>query len=311
MKVAYLVPTYSRGGGFVVVIRADGSGQHRSTLPGLPSFSPDGRKLAYAPETGDHARLHIADRRGRGRRLLTQAKTCFGPVWSPDSTRLLYTNDCDLDSQRIGVVSADGSGERLLTGAWCGFPAWSPDGRSILFTRIRPSRRLFLMDAQSGKQKPVAGRYPAPEPSSSPTWSPDGRRIFFLAYGADKQVYAINRDGSGGRNLTASLPRVRDFELSPDGRKLALTAPGTPDRGWEIYTVDTDGSGLRQLTHNRGAHDVGPSWSPDGGKIAFSSNRGGNWKLYVMNADGSSQIKLGNRSLEADDFVWLPADSPL
>ena len=292
-KVAFLDLNLSavKGGVRVVVVRSDGSGRHRSTLPGLPYASPDGRKLAYAPATGDLARLHVADRSGGGRQPLTRAKNyfpCFDPVWSPDSKRLLYTTHCDIDFQAIGVVDADVSGEHVLTGRWSENPAWSPDGRTILFTSVdRPGAgpfRLYVMDEHGRKRKRIPGRYPTPEPtpnaSSGPTWSRNGQRIFFLTYHTH-ELWVINRDGSGARNLTPRLAKVRDFELAPDGRKLAVSAPGMPDRGWEIYTVDTDGNGLRQLTDNR-AHDVEPKWSPDSRKITFTSSRDGNSEIYVM-----------------------------
>ncbi|MBK8129112.1 MAG: PD40 domain-containing protein [bacterium] len=59
----------------------------------------------------------------------------------------------------------------------------------------------------------------------------------------------------------------------------------------EIFTMNVDGSGLRQLTANT-AHDFNPTWSPDGSKIAFQSYRNGQYEIYVMNADGSQQTRL-------------------
>ena len=309
-KLAY------EGSDWIGVVRVDGSGRHRTTLPGLPDPSPDGRKLTYTSRTGSHMRLYIADRGGRGRRFLTQSEDdCLGAVWSPDSKRLLFTSGCDLAIWRIGVVDADGSGGRVLTGRWSANAAWSPDGRTIAFTRLG-CRCIVLMDEDGRNQRPIRGHYPRPDPAGAYlTWSRDGRRVFFLpyqtSYVAPRGLWVMNRDGSGAQILTPALPKVRDFELSPDGRKIVLSAPGRPDRGWEIYSVNTDGSGLRQLTHNRGVHDVGPRWSPDARKLAFSRGQNGGWKLYVMNADGSSQIKLGNSSIEEEEFGWLPAGSPL
>jgi Tol biopolymer transport system component len=303
----------------VFVVHADGSGRHRTTLPGLPYPSPNGRRLAFAVAGAWPSRLYVADRDGRGRQPILREKyyaSCLDPVWSPDSRKLLYTTDCDVDFETIGVVNADGSGRKMLTRKWSQNPAWSPNGRTIVFTSVArnaPPFRLYLMDEGGRGRRRVPGRYPDPEPtpnaSSGPTWSRDGRRIFFLTYQED-ELRVINRAGSVSRNLTPTLAKVRDFDLSPDGRKLVLTAPGTPDRGWEIYTVNVDGSGLRQLTENR-AHDVEPTWSPDGQKIAFESTRDGNSEIYVMNADGSEQINVSRDPRDEQQPVWLPSGSRL
>jgi TolB protein len=63
------------------------------------------------------------------------------------------------------------------------------------------------------------------------------------------------------------------------------------DGNWEVYTINVDGTALQRLTDN-GAHDGLPTWSPDGASIAFVSNRGGAWAIWVMNANGSNQRKL-------------------
>ena len=75
----------------------------------------------------------------------------------------------------------------------------------------------------------------------------------------------------------------------------------------DIYTIKVDGSEERRLTNSPGL-DVFSAWSPDGRRIAFTSDRNsGNWELYVMNADGAEQIRLTNTP-EQDEGV--PAWSP-
>jgi Tol biopolymer transport system component len=59
--------------------------------------------------------------------------------------------------------------------------------------------------------------------------------------------------------------------------------------------MNADGSGQRSLTRHP-AFDANPAWSPDGRKIAFVSNRDGGYGIYVMNADGSGQQRLAQRS---------------
>lgn len=60
-----------------------------------------------------------------------------------------------------------------------------------------------------------------------------------------------------------------------------------------IYTVTPEGSAPIKITDHSGA-DWGPAWSPDGTKIAFVSDRDGNWEIYVMGADGSNPVNLSH-----------------
>jgi hypothetical protein len=74
----------------------------------------------------------------------------------------------------------------------------------------------------------------------------------------------------------------------------------------EIYVMNPDGSGQTRLTDNP-ADDGAPAWSPDGTKIAFTSNRdAGNFEIYMMNADGSSQTNLTNDPGFDDEPAWSP-----
>lgn len=65
-------------------------------------------------------------------------------------------------------------------------------------------------------------------------------------------------------------------------------------------------AGNRTNLTNHPAGDISPVWSPDGTKIAFSSNRDGNWEIYVMNADGTGQRRLTDNQAVDSEPAWSP-----
>ena len=102
--------------------------------------------------------------------------------------------------------------------------------------------------------------------------------------GRSGDVFVMNADGSGQRNLSRHPADDSGPAWAPDGRKIAFLS--RRDGRLEIYVVNADGTGLRRLTNSpRG--EYGPTWSPDGRKIAFLRLLRQNGGLFVMNADGS------------------------
>jgi Tol biopolymer transport system component len=117
-----------------------------------------------------------------------------------------------------------------------------------------------------------------------------------------------------GGNST-SQPSAPDAQPQPQPdvprqRSLVFSALLDEALGFDIYRINTDGSGLAPLANNP-ARDMYPAWSPDGSKIAFCSDRQGKNQLYVMNADGSDQQRLREEIDDCGTPSWaVPAWSP-
>ncbi len=139
--------------------------------------------------------------------------------------------------------------------------------------------------------------------------SPDGKRIVFTSLkDSDLDIYTMNVDGSDVRRLTNTPGYDGGAWWSPDGKTIVYRANHPTDSAElkqyrdllaqrlvkpskvELFIMNADGSNQHQITHLGGAN-FGPSWTPDGKRIIFSSNykepRSGNFDLYLVNPDGS------------------------
>src|SRR3954452_12423279 len=92
---------------------------------------------------------------------------------------------------------------------------------------------------------------------------------------------------------------ARTPDISPDGKLIAFSYLG------DIYTVETIGGTARAITSHP-AHDVGPIFSPDGTKIAFSSNRHGSYDVFVTSVRGGKPTRLTFDSATDMACGWTP-----
>ena len=103
-------------------------------------------------------------------------------------------------------------------------------------------------------------------------------------------------------SLTASADNsplwLRNSAISPDGRTIAFTFMG------DIYTVPASGGKANQITTST-SYDTRPVWSPDGSKIAFSSDRKGSLDIYVVDADGGTPKRLTSHSGTESPLAFL------
>jgi TolB protein len=158
-------------------------------------------------------------------------------------------------------------------------PAWSPDGKRIAFMSTRAGKGdIYLISADGSDEKLITLPYGA----QTPSWSPDGKQLAVARGGPQSPVdlpglWLMNPDGTNLRQITHDLSGSPPFwsdvtpAWSPDGTTIVFSRQTTRNYR-DLFVVKVDGSGLTQLTVDRGA--THPTWSPDGDQIAFSAVTG-------------------------------------
>ena len=215
------------------------------------------------------------------------------PTWSPDGQRLAYQAN---ESGFILVGNHDiwvaqlGSGEPVnLTKdspANDCRPSWSPHGREIAFYSDRDGEwGVYLVPALGGSPRKVL-ELPGFNPNSwsAPQWSADGTILFVAAGEANRNVIIALTLGTLATTRSAlpahASPRRWDLGIRPDGRRFAyLEAGGGGPELTRLWTIGASGGDAVPLTD--GLTNVwSPTWSSDGRKVFYVSNRGGSMDLW-------------------------------
>lgn len=151
-----------------------------------PSWSPDGKSVAYFSDESGEYELHVrpADGTGQPRRVTTLGPGFrYRPFWSPDSKRVVFVdqamriNLCEIDTGKVTVID---KGLWWFEGDLQGFaPSWSPDSRWIAYGKEVDNRNaaVFLYDTKSGKATQVTSDFYW---TGAPSFDPDGKYLYVL-----------------------------------------------------------------------------------------------------------------------------------
>ena len=191
--------------------------------------------------------------------LFNTSSSVFGPVWSPDGSKITFWSTLD-GNEEIYVMGSGGTDLRRLTSNLADdkFPSWSPDSARIAFASNRDGNdEIYVMNADGTGQTRLTSN---PASDRTPSWSPDGTKIaFYSTRDGNGEIYMMDADGTHQTGLTNHLANDDGPSWSPDGARIAFMSDrdGNP----EIYTMDANGVNQTRLTDNP-AQDSWAAWSP-------------------------------------------------
>jgi Tol biopolymer transport system component len=267
----------------VYVVNPDGSGQRLVQGPTdtgeCPMWFSDGTHIATCGSSlgggstiinPDDGTSHIVDAGYPG---------LFNPCGSPSPDgRLFLCETFSEDGSQNGIHTirtSDGGGLTQVTSNPGGDDVpggWSPNGSRIVFQRYSASgdsEGLFVVNVNGTGLKQIT---PALDLSSTGDWSPQGNEIVFSQHvtpDVHSSIWVVHSDGSGlheihvqpasacgGANADPNALGCNHTVWSPDGRKIAFVRSIMNDVDGEVYTINADGTGLRQVTHAPGVDSV-------------------------------------------------------
>jgi Tol biopolymer transport system component len=304
-----------------------------------PSWSPDGKWIAFSSDRGTDFRRHkfpapgfehiqeasiyVIQPNGEGLRKLTpEGEMAGSPKWSADGKQLVFY---DMDDEYTFAARFFGSGTSQIisvdvaTGARS--ERTSGPGLKVSPQFLSADRIGYLIKGpgQKGELAFTTGEHgadaPAPGVIRNPAWSPDGKQLVYekFAYDSKQNQPLYGKDQSFELRYTGEFPSISStgkLANSPFGDVAALRL--TPFDKIAVYVSDLDGANRKQLFQQDGGGAFSPTWSPDGQWVVFgygaifNDRESKPSQLIMIRADGSEKRELTSGPLNSGFPSWSP-----
>lgn len=290
-----------------------------------PSWSPDGREIVCSTAGHEEAptarntwpsALWIANVDTGDKRFLCE-NDAMQPSWSPNGNRIAFWfMPPSAGRSAIATISRTGGEIEVITkdASTNWNPVWSPDGKFLYFASDRSGNMGFwrvAIDEETGKVQSEAEAVSTPSNFNRHlSFSGNGRRMIYVQTDQQANIQATRFDSNTEKTvgepfwITRGDRHLVRPELSPDGTRFVMRiSRRTQD---DIAVVSRDGTHWRDLTNDK-FFDRYPRWSPDGKIIAFTSDRGGRYEIWMLDADATNLRQLTFDSPGDTSFpIWSP-----
>ena len=310
-----LMPAWSPDGQWVAFLRGRGDDQ-----PAEASARPGGR-IGFLRERTDNVFLELSVTPAIGGPIRRIADGAVGDSisWSPDGRWLLFDRLVDPNHlQRVihAVPAAGGEDRRLIDpspggGSGDTDPAISPDGKKLVFSRCVDDYDcdLFVTGfTDGGVTGPLHQLTHDHSVKTNPHWTNDSNEVVYIVgeTTSERSIFRVSGRGGEPRRIEGIGQNATHISLGSDARLLYSTSSINYDiRRVNLRAANSAAAGERFLSSTR--YEVAPSYSPDGKRISFSSNRGGIRQIWVADTDGSNPSPLTSfQNGVASSPKWSP-----
>jgi Tol biopolymer transport system component len=255
------------------------------------AWSPDGKSIAYLKQINKSYQLMVRSLDAPSPTRLTNARSLGGlPFWSPEGDTIFYISD-----RKLWSVGVAGGQPRLIAPTVWLAAALSPDGNTLVFWNVTEEKGQLISSLWISSQDGSPPRKYEPAPFEfrgeySPVFvrfSPDGSKIALSTTGQGAVFWLLDwPDGAKSKQRRVfsghHFSWTPYFDWLPDSRRVIIGVKGNG-----LWLGDTSTGKLRRITAIEGAEHILPSVSPDGRRIAFTTNNE-DYDILEIPLDGSS-----------------------